>query len=310
MKHLLYVILIFLLSIVLFTCKKNEGIDEYPHANALNYLVHYYTRSYILHVPPSYSKDVDMPLVVVLHGYTATAKGMEQWTHMSDKADKEGFIVAYPNGIPYPWDENNPQAWNCGGPWEEWTAHTDDVGFINEMIERISAHYSIDLNRIFITGHSNGSRMTYRLGFELSYKIAAIAPVSGQMVFESEDIPDYPVSVLHMHALDDNTVKYYGQHNPGETMYESVDSILTRWASYYSCNSVPDTIRIEENYLVKRWGCNDTNTDIVLYVMQRGAHQWFTVENSGIDANDIIWEFFKSHPRDLTHKYKARSLLP
>jgi polyhydroxybutyrate depolymerase len=302
MKNLIYVILLVLMSIVQFTCKKDEGIDEYPHANALNYLVHDYTRSYILHVPPAYSKDVDMPLVIVMHGYTATAEGMEQWTHMSDKADEEGFIVAYPNGIPYPWNENNPQAWNCGGPWEEWTTQTDDVGFIDDMIERISTHYTIDPNRIFITGHSNGSRMTYRLGFELSHKIAAIAPVSGQMVYESEEIPDYPVSVLHLHALDDNTVKYYGEHNPNETNYESVDSILTRWSSYYSCNNIPDTILLKDDYLVKSWNCNDTNIDIVLYVMQRGTHQWFTVENSGLDANDIIWEFFKSHPKELTEK--------
>jgi polyhydroxybutyrate depolymerase len=300
MKHLLYLILLVLLSIILFTCKKKEGIDEYPHANALNYLVHDYTRSYILHVPPTYSKGLDMPLVVVIHGYTGTAEGMEQWTHMSDKADKEGFIVAYPNGIPYPWNDNNPQAWNCGGPWEDWTAQTDDVGFINEMIEKISAYYSIDPNRIFITGHSNGSRMTYRLGFELSHKIAAIAPVSGQMVYESEKIPSYPVSVLHLHALDDTTVKYDGQHNPDETIYESVDSVLTRWSSYYSCKIIPDTLHIEDNYLVKSWSCDDINTNIVLYLMKRGAHQWFTVENSGIDANDIIWEFFKSHPREYT----------
>jgi polyhydroxybutyrate depolymerase len=139
--------------------------------------------------------------------------------------------------------------------------------------------------------------MTYRLGFELSHKIAAIAPVSGQLVYESAESPNYPVSVLHLHALDDNTVKYYGQQNPNETMYESVDSILTQWASYYSCNANPDTILIEDNYLVKSWNCEDTNIDILLYVMQRGAHQWFTIENSGLDANDMIWEFFESHPK-------------
>jgi polyhydroxybutyrate depolymerase len=297
LKHLLNLILLVLLPVILLTCKKNDGIDEYPHANAMNYLVHDYTRSYILHVPPSYLKGVNMPLVVVIHGYTGTAKGMEQWTHMSEKADKEGFIVAYPNGIPYPWNENNPQAWNCGGQWEEWTAQTDDVGFLNKMIEKISSYYAIDPNRIFIAGHSNGSRMTYRLGFELSEKIAAIAPVSGQMVYESKEIPKSPVSVLHMHALDDNTVYYYGQHNPNETTYESVDSILTRWSSYYSCKTKPDTIHIENNYLIKSWSCKDKNIDIVLYVLQRGAHQWFTVGNSGIDANEIIWDFFKSHPK-------------
>ena len=297
MKNLPYVILLVLMTVVLSTCKKDEGIDEYPHANALNYLVHDYTRSYILHVPPTYSKDVDMPLVLVMHGYTGTAENTEQWTHMSDKADEEGFVVAYPNGLPYPWNDNNPQAWNCGGAYEEWTAQTDDVGFIDEMIDKISTHYTIDPNRIFITGHSNGSMMTYRLGFELSHKIAAIAPVSGQMVYESEGIPDYPVSVLHLHALNDSVVKYNGKHNPNETPYESVDSILTQWASYYSCNTIPDTIHVEDNYLVKSWSCDEPNSDIVLYVMQRGEHQWFTVENSGIDANDVIWEFFKSHPK-------------
>jgi poly(3-hydroxybutyrate) depolymerase len=52
------------------------------------------------------------------------------------------------------------------------------------------------------------------------------------------------------------------------------------------------------NYLVKTWSCDDRNMDIVLYVLKRGAHQWFTIENSGMDANEIIWEFFKSHPKN------------
>ncbi len=102
-----------------------------------------------------------------------------------------------------------------------------------------------------------------------------------------------------------------GQHNPNETMYESVDSILTRWSSYYSCSTIPDTILMNGNYLIKRWSCGDTNIDIILYVMQKGAHQWFTTDNSGIDANEIIWEFFKSHPKTkkstnkISGKFKA-----
>jgi polyhydroxybutyrate depolymerase len=297
MKSLTSLIILAFLTTVLCNCKKDDGIDEYPHANALNYLVHDYTRTYILHVPPSYLKNVDMPLVIVLHGFSATAQNMVDWTHMDDKADQEGFIVAYPNGIAYPWDERTPQAWNCGGPWEEWTAQTDDVGFINEMIEKITAQYSIDPTRIFITGHSNGSRMTHRLGFELSHKIAAIAPISGQVVYESEQFLDYPVSVLHMHALDDEVVDYYGQHILGEVEYESVDSILTLWSYCNSCNTTPDTIFTNDDYLIKSWGCENTNIDIVSYVMRRGAHNWFTVENSGVDANDVIWDFFKSHPK-------------
>jgi len=297
MKPVFNMLYIFLLPFILLNCNNDEGIDEYPHANALNYLVHDYTRTYILHVPHSYSEGTDIPLVTLLHGYTGTAAGMEQWTHMSEKADEEGFLVAYPNGIAYPWNETNPQAWNCGAQWEEWTRNTDDVGFIDAMIGKITANYSIDPKRIYIAGHSNGSRMTYRLGFELADKIAAIAPVSGQMVYQSTQVPESPVSVLHLHALDDNAVLFYGQHNPSETMYESVDSILKLWSSYYSCNGTPDTLQTEEDYLVKSWNCGDANVDIKLYVMKRGAHQWFTVENSGISATDLIWEFFEAHPK-------------
>jgi polyhydroxybutyrate depolymerase len=301
MKHLFYLFLLALMPAVLLSCKEDKGIDEYPHPNTLNYLEHEYIRSYILHVPPAYSKGTETPLVIVLHGYTGTAENTEQWTHMSDKADNEGFIVAYPNGLPYPWNETNPQAWNGGGQYEEWTAQTDDVGFIDKMIEKISAYYTIDPNRIFITGHSNGSIMAYRLGFELSHKIAAIAPVSGQMAYKSEEIPDSPVSVLHLHAIDDSAVHYYGVHNPPDLVLESVDSILTLWSSYYLCNPHPDTIQTTNDYLVKSWNCNDANTDIVLYVMLRGGHQWFTIENSGISANDLIWEFFESHPKEPAH---------
>lgn len=263
----------------------------------MNYLVHDYIRSYILHVPPTYSKGSKVPLVLVIHGYTGTATGMEQWTHFSDKADKEGFIVAYPNGLAYPWTEKNPQAWNCGGQYEEWTGQTDDVGFIKGIIEKISQNYTIDNDRIFITGHSNGSRMTYRLGFQLSDIIAAIAPVSGTMVYQSDKKPSYAVPAMHLHALNDSAVYFYGRHDPKEMIYESVDSILTRWSSYFPCKTVPDTIQREENYIVKSWSCTVSNPEILLYVMKNGAHQWFTLENSGINGTDLIWEFFKSHPK-------------
>ncbi len=47
------------------------------------------------------------------------------------------------------------------------------------MIEELQFTYNIDSGRIFVTGHSNGGMMTYRLGAELSDIVAAIAPVAG-----------------------------------------------------------------------------------------------------------------------------------
>ena len=278
------------------SCDKDK-LDEYPYPNQLDWLQHNYTRSYILHVPPSYSGEEPVPLVLVIHGYTGTASDMEEWTHMSEKADEKGFIVAYPNGIAYPWNENNPQAWNCGGPWEEWTAHTDDVGFINKLIETISGVYVINENRIYITGHSNGSMMTYRLGLELADKIAAIAPVSGQFAYIPYSSPDSKVSALHLHAINDGAVNYFGEPATADVPYPSVDSVLNVWSGFYGCKSAPDTTFINEDYMIKEWSCSGNNPAIQLYLMQRGEHQWFTVDNSGIDATGLIWNFFENHPK-------------
>jgi polyhydroxybutyrate depolymerase len=287
---------IIILSIILaiFACNKEDGeTDQYhPNANKMDTIMHDgIVRTYKLHIPASYSDGTKIPLVIAIHGYTSSAISFENGTLLSDKADAEGFIVVYPNGLKYPWTTSNPQAWNAGGGYEEWTGGTDDVGFIDQMIELICKYYTIDRNRIFVTGHSNGSFMAYRLAYELSDKITAIAPHSGQMLYLPIIAPTYKVSVLHLHALDDSSVPYYGNQNE-----QAVDEILNHWASWFSCSQQPDTTFKNSDYLIKEWGCPG-NTVLKLYLLNKGGHSWFKSSNSCIQANDIIWEFFKAHPK-------------
>jgi len=44
------------------------------------------------------TRQVGLPLVVVLHGAFSTAREMADWTGWSALADREGFIVVYPEG--------------------------------------------------------------------------------------------------------------------------------------------------------------------------------------------------------------------
>jgi polyhydroxybutyrate depolymerase len=282
------------------SCNKEKEDTYFPYANMMDTVIHDgIIRTYLLHIPPGYSESEQTPLVIALHGYTSSATSFENGSRLSDKADAEGFIIAYPNGLAYPWTSSNPQAWNAGSQYEEWTRGTDDVGFIDDMLELIKRHYSIDASRIFVTGHSNGSRMTYRVGYELSCKIAAIAPHSGQMVFEPETHIDCPVPVLHLHATDDHTVLYNGSTaaNTSDLVYAPVDSVLSDWAAMFSCNADPETIFSNVDYTIKKWNCPGDYPDIELYLTNRGDHGWFTIENSGLSANDVIWNFFKAHPK-------------
>jgi len=237
--------------------------------------------------------------VIGLHGYSSSSASFEGQSRLSEKADREGFIAAYPDGLRYPWTEWNPQAWNVGGPYETWTGGTDDVGFIDRMIGLVKAHYAIDPARVYVTGHSNGSRMTYRVGFELACTVAAIAPHSGQMVYEPRTAPACAVPVLHLHATDDGTVLYEGAtpDDPNTLSYLPVETALGRWATLSRCRATPDLLVATGDYSVLVWPCPRNTPRVQLDRANRGNHQWFTPDNSGLSATDAIWEFFKAHPR-------------
>ncbi len=269
-------------------------------ANGLNTLTHGgIARTFRLHVPPGVSDSRPVPLVVGLHGYTGSSSAFEGQSGLSVKADAEGFIVAYPDGLRYPWTASNPQAWNAGGRYETWTGGTDDVGFVAQVIATVRRHYAIDSARIYVTGHSNGSFMAYRLGHELSCTIAAIAPHSGAVLYESPTPPRCPVSTLHLHAIDDSAAPYAGRHTDDPNQLESpaVEAGLARWASLYGCNADPETIVSNPDYARLEWSCPDNDPTIELLRARRGAHQWFRTDNSGVAGTDEIWDFFEAHPK-------------
>ena len=84
-------------------------------------------RSYQVHVPPSYDPIIPLPLVVVLHGAFDNASGMEEATGFSTLADRENFIVQYPNGISL---FGLLQHWNAGHCCGKAAADkVDDLGF-------------------------------------------------------------------------------------------------------------------------------------------------------------------------------------
>jgi polyhydroxybutyrate depolymerase len=274
----------------------DKSTSDGPRPNEVN-VIEYNGRSrtYLLHVPPSYSNSQPAPLVIMLHGYTGTSTGHEQYTGFSVSADAEGYIVIYADGLKYPWNASNPQAWNAGAIYEQWTGGTDDVGFLRRIVEEVCANYNIDDHRIYATGHSNGAFMCYRLAYEMSDVIAAIAPVSGQMLISPDRGPDHKISILHLHATNDPDVLYNGRKDT-PLSYNAVDTVLQQWAKWYGCTEEADTLEKNLNYLIKSWPC-EGGVSIKSYVLSSGGHSWFTFENSGLKANDVILEFFNNHTR-------------
>ncbi len=242
-------------------------------------------RAYLLHVPSSYDGLSAVPLVVALHHAGGDGDDFESMTGFSDKADANNFIVVYPNGTGASWN-----AGNCCG--SAMTNDINDVGFVSALIETLSVYYNIDSTRIFATGFSNGSIMTYRLAAELSNKIAAIAAASGQMMLDECD-PVRAVPIMHLHGLEDDAVPYEGGSASGY-VFPSVESVIDIWVEINNCETEPDTIINNEDLMVRKWTALSSNADIVLYTTPSDGHNWLT----SISATDSIWKFFDAHPLD------------
>jgi polyhydroxybutyrate depolymerase len=129
-------------------------------------------RRYLLHIPPGYDPGKPTPVVLAFHGRFSTGREMEKLTNLSELADKQGFIVVYPNGY--------GRSWNAGhGTGEAEARGVNDVKFTVELINSLCQTMNIDRRRVYATGFSNGATFVHRLGCEVSERIAAIAAVAG-----------------------------------------------------------------------------------------------------------------------------------
>ncbi len=266
------------------------------------------TRSYIVHIPPKYDSKQPTPLVLAFHGGGGNAQVMKRFYGLDDKADKEGFIVAYPNGTGR---SENILTWNggnCCGYAQ--LNNVDDVGFVRAVLGDLAKVANIDSKRVFATGMSNGGILCYRLASELSDRIAAIAPVSGTMGTATCK-PKRPVSVMHFHGTDDKFVPFKGGKGASsltQTDFYSVEHSINAWVKANGCSETPtvtDMPKKTDDMAVQRktYGQGKDGAEVVLFVINGGGHAWpgrgrgvLGKTTKNISADDLMWEFFKRHP--------------
>jgi polyhydroxybutyrate depolymerase len=262
-------------------------------------------RSYVLHVP----RDVKRPaaLVIVLHGGGGSAKNVIAQTGFDAEADRNGFIVAYPEGTARA--NGRFHTWNagacCGVAVER---GMDDVGFIRAMVADIAAAYPIDPQRITATGLSNGGMMAYRLACEASDLIAAIAPVSAVIVVAPCE-PRFPVSVIHIHGTADSHVPIeggVGAKSISQYPYLPVERSIALWAAYDDCGKDPMVSAPAPSVTLQSYPRCTPGIAVDYYVIEGGRHAWpggkrlakFLDEPSkAMDATPLIWQFFATHPK-------------
>lgn len=259
------------------------------------------------------------PLVILLHGGSININrllGLERQDQIAPSklwfniADEEKIYLAIPQGYQNHWNDCRGDCEHCGDE--------DDIGFINEMINEIQNRYLIDDQRIYTTGLSNGGILSYRLAFEMSHRIAAIAAIIANL--PANDVCSgavNPIPVLIMNGTADTLIPWEGGQSSIEGIgkFLSVDETVDFWVNFNNCDSIPESFNLpdgpfEDNSTVSCdiYDNGIQNTEVFLYRIDGGGHVEPSIEEQynlgegllGKQNHDIemayeVWNFLKRH---------------
>jgi polyhydroxybutyrate depolymerase len=265
-------------------------------------------RKYLVHLPPSYDGSKAMPLILCLHGGGGDIGFARRMFKMNEKADKEGFIVAYPNGSGRLGD--HILTWNaeeCCGYAE--ARRIDDVGFLRKFLHFVETEYNVDKQRVYVVGFSLGAMMTYRLATEMPEEFAAFAAISGSMNGK-EPHPPAPISGLIIHGVADKHVPVAGGGGKlakwGFNVHaKPLSYAVDFWVGADGCAPTP---AVERSGIVERrlYANGKDGSEIEVYTIDGYAHAWPGGNRAwpladppcpDLSATDKCWEFFSRHAR-------------
>jgi polyhydroxybutyrate depolymerase len=270
-------------------------------------------RTYLYHHPPGWrgephdAQEKKLPLVIALHGRGGNGTSQEVGTHMTDIANREGFVVVYPDGYRRSWHDARER-----GPAAE--EGIDDVAFVSALIDHFVAHHSVDPTRVFVVGASNGAIMTFRIACELADKIAGAGPVIGLL----PDNPAYqckpsrPVPMMIIAGQSDPMIPYEGGDVLGGDRGKVLSAHATRakWAELNGCEGADvqqtidptpdDGTRVHE---MRHSKCKD-GAQVVLFTVEGGGHTWPSGDqylpeavigkvSRDMDGSEELWKFFR-----------------
>lgn len=281
------------------------------------------TRTYVLHVPPNF-RPGSSALIVAFHGSKSSGSEFAAFTQLNWTADRNGFAVAYPDGLP---NHGGATSWNSYFNPTYGADAPDDAGFTRAMIVSLEANLRPDPKKIYVAGFSAGAHMTHRLAVDDSDLIAAAAIVEGSLWVEPAGRklqvpePKAPISILIFHTDADQVVHYCGVDN-GHVIEASQDDTFEYWSRANSCSSVNPGSNLCSKFLgnptsvmAKTASNCSAGTEVQFYRLVGGLHWWYGGElnvppgnskqpynpvldsSSGTTTNDVIWKFFAAHPK-------------
>jgi poly(3-hydroxybutyrate) depolymerase len=190
----------------------------------------------LLHVPASYDATRAVPLVLDFHGLFLSGAQQRALSGYAELSEREGFIVAFPNGI--------DNAWNVG-PCCTFSRSVDDLGFARALVSQLEADACIDERRVYAAGYSMGGGMSHALACNAADVFAAVAPAAFDLLAEQPCAPSRGITNMLFRGTNDAIVPYAGGASRPPNGLDTIihflgaENTFARWASLNQCSGQP-----------------------------------------------------------------------
>ena len=287
-----------------------------------------HTRTYNLYVPEA-TPNTPRPLVLLLHGHFGDADSMtgkrlrrsayKIWPKI---AEREGWILVIPNGSIGP---DGYRGWNDCRADAETNPDTDDVKFLNALVDSVAQQYPVNPQRIYVNGTSNGGNMAFRLAQESGDKYRAIAAIVASMPQKNKCTPvNTPVSVLVMNGTEDPLLPYQGggvgkdtSDNKDRGTVLSTRKTIDYWIGVNAITGAPNrkdlpdiSKRDKSTVHIEQHRNEDTAMEVTLYEVRGGGHtepslsehhrRFYKLivghQNRDMEMAEHVWSFFERNP--------------
>lgn len=269
-------------------------------------------RSYDLHVPPGWSADAGLPLVLAFHGALSSPPHLRAVSRLDDVADQSGVVVAYPAAALGDW---NTECLQCGS--DAVLEEIDDLGFVSDLVDQLVADVGIDRRRVYVIGISNGALFVHYLACAAQDLVAAAASVAATLI-----APEYvpaceggAIPFAFFHGSDDTFFPPQGGfagNNVVNVRLLSIEQSVESWADRDGCDgpevtALPDAEDDGTTVIRELHADCDGDAAVVYYAIEGGGHTWpgSPVPSGGalgrtsrdVSASALAVDFFLAHAR-------------
>ena len=312
-----------ILLLFLYSCSEdlsvvsNDEVD--PNSLEWNYGKNEYNleidgeeRNFIIHVPRTYTEGEELPVLFMLHGSSGTGTKFHNISGWKEKGEQENILTVYPTALEYRLiDGKQSTKWSSQGlqgDLAEGQTVKDDIPFIEGLVQRVVATFSVDEQRIYISGFSNGSgfvksEVVPRLGhiFAAANATGGVGIPVAFLIQGNRTMPLFNISG----SQDKKIFEQIGSNEELPLSGAEIEAHETLWSSLSTmCSMLNLELSYQETPNPPKWnllkfdsGTSNISSEYLFMMVKDMEHVYPNGSNNpqSIIASDILWPWYLNH---------------